>query len=126
MGYAFIIFAVYVAFESLRKLAVGEAPGVSVPGILIAFASLLLMPWFARYRHDIGHQINSRSLVADSKQTMLCAYMAVALLFGIGLNLVFGWWWADPPADPCHGDLALWEGKRALERGRPAASAKTP
>jgi divalent metal cation (Fe/Co/Zn/Cd) transporter len=73
------------------------------------------MPLLAKYRHDIGHEINSNSLVADSKQTMLCVYMSVALLIGIGLNFLFGWWWADPLAGLIIAGLALSEGKKALE-----------
>ncbi|MCX6771540.1 MAG: cation transporter [Candidatus Micrarchaeota archaeon] len=115
VGWAFILLAIYVAFESIRKLIAQEAPQASLAGILIAFASIAIMPRMAKYRHDIGHEIGSNSLVADSKQTMLCAYMSVALLFGIGLNLLFGWWWADPLAGLAIAALAFLEGKKALE-----------
>ncbi|MFA5105347.1 MAG: cation transporter [Candidatus Micrarchaeia archaeon] len=115
VGYSFIALAIYVAFESARKLATHEVPEASMPGIIIAAASIMVMPAMSRYRHDIGHEIGSNSLVADSKQTMLCAYMSVALLLGIGLNLVFGWWWADPLAGLAIAALAFMEGKKALE-----------
>ena len=29
---------------------------------------------------------------------MICAYLSIALLIGLGLNALFGWWWADPSA----------------------------
>ncbi len=115
VGYAFILLAAYVAFESARKLITAEAPEASVAGILIAVASIAIMPAFAKYRHDLGHELNSNSLVADSKQTMLCAYMSVALLAGMGLNMLFGFWWADPLAGFAIAGLALMEGKKALE-----------
>ena len=115
VGFAFIALAVYVAFESLRKLISGEVPDASIAGILIAVASIIFMPMLARYRHGIGHEIGSKSLVADSKQTMLCAYMSAALLLGMGLNLLLGWWWADPLAGLVISILAFGEGKNALE-----------
>lgn len=115
VGYAFILLAIYVAFESARKLITQEAPEASLAGILIALASIVIMPLMAKYRHDIGHEIGSNSLVADSKQTMLCAYMSVALLVGIGLNYLLGWWWADPLAGLVIAALAFAEGKKALE-----------
>jgi len=114
VGYSFILLAVYVAFESARKLLLQEAPSPSFPGIFIAFASIFFMPLLSKYRHDIGHEIGSHSLVADSKQTMLCAYMSVALLAGTGLNLLLGWWWADPAAGIMIAALAFLEGRKAL------------
>ena len=102
-------------FESIRKIMTQEVSKASLPGIVIALLSILVMPLLARYRHDIGHEINSKSLVADSKQTMLCAYMSVALLLGIGLNYLFGWWLADPIAGLVIAALAMYEGKKALK-----------
>jgi divalent metal cation (Fe/Co/Zn/Cd) transporter len=29
---------------------------------------------------------------------MVCAYLSVALLIGLLLNALVGWWWADPVA----------------------------
>lgn len=115
VGYSFIILAAYVAFESLRKLALHEAPGASLPGILIALASIIFMSYFSKYRHDLGHAIGSHALVADSRQTQLCVYLSFVLLLGIGLNLLFGWWWADPLAGLIIAALAAWEGKKALD-----------
>ncbi len=114
VGWCFILLAAYVAFESARKLLLGEAPDASLPGILIAIASIIAMPLLAKYRHDLGHAIGSHALVADSKQTLLCSYMSVAVLAGIGLNYVFGWWWADPAAGLVIAALALQEGRKAL------------
>ena len=49
-----------------------------------------------------GRQMGSRALVADSKETWVCAYLSFALLAAVGLNAAFGWWWADPRGrSPC-------------------------
>ncbi len=55
VGYAFILLAGYVAFESIRKLLTQEVPDVSLAGILIAIASIVMMPLLAKYWHDLGH-----------------------------------------------------------------------
>jgi divalent metal cation (Fe/Co/Zn/Cd) transporter len=34
--------------------------------------------------------------MADSKQTLACAMLSVALLIGLGLNYLYGIWQADP------------------------------
>jgi len=115
VGWSFILLAAYVLLESARKLVAEEAPEASLPGIVIAASSIIFMTFFANYRHNLGHGINSKSLVADSRQTQLCVYMSYALLAGIGLNLLFGFWWADPLAGIAIALLAAWEGKKALE-----------
>ena len=56
------------------------------------------MPFLALLKYKTGKQINSRALVADSKETIACAFLSVALLLGLGLNYLFGFWQADPIA----------------------------
>ena len=46
----------------------------------------------------MGTAIGSRALIADSKETVACAFLSVALLFGLGANYLFGFWQADPIA----------------------------
>lgn len=41
---------------------------------------------------------------------MVCAYLSIALLVGLGANALLGWWWADPVAALCIGAVALREG----------------
>lgn len=115
VGYSFIILAIYVGFESVRKIAGHEVPDPSFPGIIIALSSITVMPIFSKYRHNLGHEIKSKSLVADSKQTLLCVYMSYALLGGVGLNYLFGWWWADPVAGLIIVGVAVQEGINSLK-----------
>lgn len=35
---------------------------------------------------------------ADAKQAEFCAYLSAILLGGLLLNVLFGFWWADPAA----------------------------
>ena len=115
VGYSFIFLAIYVGFESIRKLVTYETSDPSLPGILIALASIIVMPIFSKYRHGLGHEIKSKSLIADSKQTLLCVYMSYALLGGVGLNYLFGWWWADPIAGLIIVVIAVQEGVNSLK-----------
>ncbi len=115
VGLCFVLFALYIAYESVGKLLSHEAPSASLPGVLIASASLIFKPSLSRYRHDLGHKLGSNALVADSRQTMLCVYSAMALLAGISLNHFLGWWWADPAVGLLIAALALYEAKETLE-----------
>ncbi len=92
----FFILALWILYESAEVLYNGEAPEVSVPGIVIATASIIFMPTISLLKKKIGKEIGSRALIADAKETMVCAILSVALLLGLGLNALFGWWWADP------------------------------
>jgi len=53
-------------------------------------------------------------LAADAEQTQACWYLSVVVLAGIGLNAVFGWWWADPVAALGVSVLLVREGREAL------------
>jgi len=46
----------------------------------------------------VALQMGSRALAADALETLICAYLSFALLLGLSLNALLGWWWADPLA----------------------------
>jgi divalent metal cation (Fe/Co/Zn/Cd) transporter len=94
----FFLLAAYVLYESLRKLILTEKPESSLPGVLIALASVAVMPLLARRKRLAGEAIGSAALIADSRETIACALLSVALLLGLGSNLLFGFWQADPIA----------------------------
>jgi len=39
--------------------------------------------------------LGGSSLIADSNETLSCAFLSLSLLTGLGLNCLFGFWWAD-------------------------------
>jgi len=98
VGVCFLVLALYVAVDSIKSLIAYEPPDESLPGIILAAASLLIMPLLSRAKRGVAAAINSRALRADAKQTELCTYLSAILLGGLLLNALFGWWWADPVA----------------------------
>ena len=94
----FFALGTYVLYESVTKLVTAEAPDTSLPGIVIALASLVVMPWLMLQKLKVGRQIGSRALIADARETLACAFLSVALLFGLLGNYLFGFWQADPIA----------------------------
>ncbi|MEM5799951.1 MAG: cation transporter [Candidatus Aenigmatarchaeota archaeon] len=75
-----------------------EIPDPSLLGIAVAIASIIVMPILTLKKYLVGKRINSQSLVADSKETLACSFLSLALLLGLGLNYSFGFWQADPSA----------------------------
>jgi len=96
VGYTFFILGAYVLYESLKKLIWQEIPAPSLLGLGIALASIIVMPALFYLKYQTGKSMGSKSLMADSKQTLACAMLSVALLVGLGLNYWFGIWQADP------------------------------
>jgi divalent metal cation (Fe/Co/Zn/Cd) transporter len=94
----FAVLAVYVSYEAIAQLVVQRAPDVSVPGIVLASFSVVLMPLLARAKKRLGPVLGSQAVVSESRQTELCAWLSGVVLVGLGLNAALGWWWADPVA----------------------------
>ena len=114
VGMSFLLLAAYVASEAGKSLYYREAPDESWIGIAIAALSLIVMPLLARAKRRVAAVITSRALVADSRQTDICAYLSAILLAGLGLNAVLGWWWADPVAGLVMVPIIAHEGFDAL------------
>lgn len=110
---SFFALAAYVGVESIRALA-GTAEAERSPvGIGLAALSLLVMPILSLAQRRAGREFGSASVVADSKQTLLCTYLSAVLLVGLLVNATLGWWWADPLAALVIAGVAVSEGRQA-------------
>lgn len=115
VGYAFLILAAYVTYESVEKLIRREAVAPSLFGIVIALLSIVIMPVLFYFKNQTGRMMKSQSVVADSKQTLACVFLSIALLIGLGLNYLYGLWWADPVAALIIVIFVIKEGYAALK-----------
>ena len=107
---SFFVLAVYVVIAAGRSLATASEPSTSWPGIALAAFTALTMPLLARAKTRVARELGSRAAESESKQTMLCAYLSLALLAGLGANALAGWWWADPIAGLAVAAVAFREG----------------
>lgn len=120
VGACFLVLAAYVAFDAVYSLVVREQPDASFVGIALSVVSLIIMPLLARAKRRVAGRLDSAALVADARQTDLCAYLSAILLGGLLLNATLGWWWADPVAALVMVPIILSEGAKAL-RGESCA-----
>ncbi len=95
VAYTFFALSSYVVYEAVTKLYFQEIPSPSLPGIIIASVSVVVMPVLFYKKYKLGKLIGSRSLVADSKETLACMVLSIALLVGLGMNYYYGFWQAD-------------------------------
>jgi divalent metal cation (Fe/Co/Zn/Cd) transporter len=110
---SFFALAAFVAVDAVRSFLGGGEARHSTPGIVIAALSLAVMPVLSWAQRRAGHELGSRTAVADSKQTLLCTYLSAVLLAGLVLNSTLGWWWADAGAALVIAGIAVRKGINA-------------
>jgi len=115
---SYAVLVVYIVAESTRDLVGGRHPGTSWVGVGLAAAAVITMPLLARLKREVGHQLGSSAAVSEAQQSQICAYLSVALLAGLLLNALAGWWWADPSAALVIAGIAGWEARQAWQGKR--------
>jgi divalent metal cation (Fe/Co/Zn/Cd) transporter len=123
---SFLVLGLYITAESIRSLVGGEQPGVSWIGIGLAAVTAPTMPLLARAKRRVGSALGSGATVSEGTQNLLCAYLSVALLLGLGANAVFGWWWADPVAGLVIAGVAFREGLEGWRGDRSCCDCTRP
>jgi cation efflux family protein len=113
IGLSYWLLAAYVVYDSTQMLLSGEHPDASVLGIVIAVLSLVVMPPLRQAKSRVGDQLGSSAVKREGRENMMCAYLSICLLAGLGLNAVFGWWWADPLSAYGVAAIAAVAGRRA-------------
>jgi len=69
VGLCFVALAAYIGYESIVDLIRRRAPEHSIPGIVLACVSLLVMPLLSRAKRRVGTALGSAAMHADAKQT---------------------------------------------------------
>ncbi len=118
VGWCFLALALYIVCESAAALVRRETPERSIPGIVLAAASLIVMPVLAAAKRRVASGIGSQAMKADSRQSDFCAYLSAILLGGLLLNALFGSWWADPAAGLIMAPVIAREGLEGLRGER--------
>jgi divalent metal cation (Fe/Co/Zn/Cd) transporter len=95
VGFCFLALAIYIAYDSASSLIRHELPEKSIPGIILALSSVVVMPLLARAKRHLGNAIGSGAMNADARQADFCSYLSAILLGGLVVYAAFGLWWAD-------------------------------
>lgn len=110
---AFFLLAVYVTVESVLTLTGVQRTEQSTVGIGIAALSLVTMPALAWLERRTGRELGSASVVADSRQLLVCMQLSGTVLVGLLANSLLHWQWADSVAALVVAALAVREGVEA-------------
>jgi len=98
VGGTFVALALYVVGQAGWSLWTRQPAQESLPGIVLAVASLIIMPLVAWGKLRAARVIGSGALRAEARETLACSYLSFTLLLGLTANAAAGWWWADPGA----------------------------
>ena len=97
IGVTFFLLSAFILFQSIATLlGYFTPPKESTLGILITISSAILMTILFFYKTRIAKKMGSKALRAEAYQSLICDLQDLIVLAGLGLNLVLGWWWADP------------------------------
>lgn len=108
---SFWLLAPYVAVQSAIDLADRHHPAHSLIGIVLTAASVVIMPVLGRAKHRLGARLESAATAGEGTQNLLCAALGAAVLIGLALNAMAGWWWADPVIGLAVAAVAIVEGR---------------
>jgi divalent metal cation (Fe/Co/Zn/Cd) transporter len=95
VGLALLLIGLYVGGRAGVALATHSATATTVVGIIIAAASLAVLPPLSRAKRRAAAELGSRALRGDSVLTAMGAVLAAAALLGLAATPLLGWWWAD-------------------------------
>lgn len=114
VGATFIALAAYVTAQAGWTLYAQAAPAESLVGIVLAVASLIVMPAVSWGKLRAARALGSAALRAEAMETLACSYLSGVLLLGLGANALLGWWWMDPAAALLMVPWLVKEGREGL------------
>jgi divalent metal cation (Fe/Co/Zn/Cd) transporter len=98
IGYAFAALAIYLLAQSTVVLATGYHSRHSPLGIAWTAVTATAMFALAAGKARTGRALDNPVLRTEGRVTTIDGVLALAVLLGLVLNAVAGWWWADPAA----------------------------
>ncbi len=111
----FIALAVYLFIDGSINLAGHLHPKSSWAGIAVSATALVVMPALAVAKRRTAKAIGSALLLSEAAESMLCAWMAFAVLAAITIDRTTGQAWVDPVAGFVIAGFALREAHEAWQ-----------
>jgi len=122
IGIAFVLLVVYIASQLAYTVLTKTHPAASVSGIVWTAATFVAMLLLAQGKRVTGERLGNEVLRTESRVTLVDAYLAGAVLIGLALNALAGWWWADPLASLVIVYYGIREARHALHESAAAVS----
>lgn len=98
VGAAFVLLASYLAIQSTVALISGHHATPGLGGIGWTGVTAIVMFTLAVMKARTGRELGNPVLLTEARVTFIDGLLATAVLAGVSLDLLLGWWWADPIA----------------------------
>jgi divalent metal cation (Fe/Co/Zn/Cd) transporter len=115
-GSAFYLLSIGLAVGIIINLYNGYKPEATLPGVIIALISIVLMQLLIYGKLNIGRKLNSAPIIADANCTKACVYMSVVLLSASLINELTGISYIDSLGTLGIIWFSVKEGKEAFEK----------
>ncbi len=98
IAFAFLALGTYLLVQSTVALATGHRAEPTVGGIAWTAVTAVVMFLLAAGKRRTGRALGNPVLETEGRVTFIDGVLATAVLLGLVLNAMAGWWWADPVA----------------------------
>nr|WP_217508182.1 cation transporter [Curtobacterium albidum] len=98
IAFAFLALGTYLLVQSTVALATGHRAEPTVGGIAWTAVTAVVMFLLAAGKRRTGRALGNPVLATEGRVTFIDGVLATAVLLGLVLNAMAGWWWADPVA----------------------------
>lgn len=117
-GWSFYLLAAGLAATAVLNVITGHTPESTLPGVIIAVLSILVMWWLVRQKVAIGRALNSAPILADAGCTRVCIYMSLVLLAASFIYELTGFGFVDSLGALALTWFSIREGREAFEKAR--------
>ncbi len=115
IGVGYIVVAGYVALDTVDAIVTANRPDSSPLGIAFLAATVAVMVILGVGKLRVGRALGSPTVRADGRFSLVDGALAAAVLVGLVLTALLGWWWADAVLAGLISVLALREGIEAWQ-----------
>ncbi len=98
IGVAFVLLAAYLLVQAVVALIVEHRAAPAPGGVAWTAVTALVMYALAFGKARTGRRLGNPVLVTEGRVTLIDGVLASAVLVGILIDGLLGWWWADPVA----------------------------
>jgi divalent metal cation (Fe/Co/Zn/Cd) transporter len=118
VGWAFAALAAALFVAGVRDLVTARHPDESVWGAIYLLTAALVMLILGLAKRRLAVQLGSAPLRSEATMTLLDGALAAGTAAGLGLNILVGWWWADPLAALVVAFICVGEARENLEEAK--------
>ncbi|MEW6060708.1 MAG: cation transporter [Bacteroidota bacterium] len=79
-GWSFYLLSVGLLISAIISVVSGQQPTSTFWGVVISLISIACMIALIHYKRKVGHELQSKAIIADANCNIVCVYMSLTLL----------------------------------------------